>query len=398
MKLGIKDGLKHIFYIELEISGDGINTFFNMCRKKDIIFFDVQHIKAGNNAVRARIARNDFFMIKNLVKAARVHIKVIKKAYPRYYIFRYRQHYSFAYGVLIAFVIIKLLGMFVWKVNFNGNYVYTDEYLKSYIKDMKVYNGNMLKNIDCAYIEECIRNDLDVTWASVEIKGSMVNVYIKENYSMNKEAVKSVYSDGEDIVSSCQGAVKKIITRSGTPLVACGDEVQEGQVLVSGRVAVTDDSGTELYQVDVCPDADILVHTVIAYDDILEREYEYRQYTKRRYSSLIIENNSGLIKLTKPHRRIEQYDIITQKYPLIVAGGIDTGIVIGVENRKEYKVVNDRYNDVQLEDILNERLQMYISHMEQKGVQIMDCRVNIDTTDDRGSCTGELEVLLPVTN
>ena len=69
MKLGIKDGLKHIFYIELEISGDGINTFFNMCRKKDIIFFDVQYIKAGNNAVRARIARNDFFMIKNLVKA-----------------------------------------------------------------------------------------------------------------------------------------------------------------------------------------------------------------------------------------------------------------------------------------------------------------------------------------
>lgn len=55
MKLGIKDGLKHIFYIELEISGDGINTFFNMCRKKDIIFFDVQYIKAGNNAVRARI-------------------------------------------------------------------------------------------------------------------------------------------------------------------------------------------------------------------------------------------------------------------------------------------------------------------------------------------------------
>jgi len=215
---------------------------------------------------------------------------------------------------------------------------------------------------------------------------------------LNKEAVKSVYSDGEDIVSSCQGVVKKIITRSGTPLVACGDEVQEGQVLVSGRVAVTDDSGTELYQVDVCPDADILVHTVIAYDDILEREYGYRQYTKRRYSSLIIENNSGLIKLTKPHRRIEQYDIITQKYPLIVAGGIDTGIVIGVENRKEYKVMNDRYNDVQLEDILNERLQMYISHMEQKGVQIMDCRVNIDTTDDRGSCTGELEVLLPVTN
>ena len=98
MKLGIKDGLKHIFYIELEISGDGINTFFNMCRKKDIIFFDVQHIKAGNNAVRARIARNDFFMIKNLVKAARVHIKVIKKAYPRYYIFRYRQHYSICYN------------------------------------------------------------------------------------------------------------------------------------------------------------------------------------------------------------------------------------------------------------------------------------------------------------
>ena len=78
MKLCIKDGLKHIFYIELEISGDGINTFFNMCRKKDIIFFDVQHIKAGNNAVRARIARNDFFMIKNLVKAAVISSYYVK--------------------------------------------------------------------------------------------------------------------------------------------------------------------------------------------------------------------------------------------------------------------------------------------------------------------------------
>ena len=83
---------------------------------------------------------------------------------------------------------------------------------------------------------------------------------------------------------------------------------------------------------------------------------------------------------------------------MIVAGWIYNGNVNGVFHIKEYKVMNDRYNDVQLEDILNERLQMYISHMEQKGVQIMDCRVNIDTTDDRGSCTGELEVLLPVTN
>ena len=41
---------------------------------------------------------------------------------------------------------------------------------------------------------------------------------------------------------------------------------------------------------------------------------------------------------------------------------------------------------------------MYISHMEQKGVQIMDYRVNIDTTDDRGSCTGEFKILLKVTN
>ena len=48
--------------------------------------------------------------------------------------------------------------------------------------------------------------------------------------------------------------------------------------------------------------------------------------------------------------------------------------------------------------VLTLPISQHISHMEQKGVQIMDCRVNIDTTDDRGSCTGELEVLLPVTN
>ena len=56
--------------------------------------------------------------------------------------------------------------------------------------------------------------------------------------------------------------------------------------------------------------------------------------------------------------------------------------------------MNDRYNDVQLEDILNERLQMYIKHIEQKGVQIIDCRVNIDASEKNYRCTGEIEILV----
>ena len=60
----------------------------------------------------------------------------------------------------------------------------------------------------------------------------------------------------------------------GTPLFLSGDPVSVNQLLVEGIVTVTDDSGVVVKETYVDSDADILVRTVIPYDDHIDVEYE----------------------------------------------------------------------------------------------------------------------------
>ena len=47
-----------------------------------------------------------------------------------------------------------------------------------------------------------------------------------------------------DLIASSDGMITDLVTRSGVPLVHQGDQVKKGDILVLGRIEVTDDSAT----------------------------------------------------------------------------------------------------------------------------------------------------------
>ena len=59
-------------------------------------------------------------------------------------------------------------------------------------------------------------------------------------------------------MAACSGVVTSMITRAGTPKVKPGDEVEKGQILVSGIVDVYNDAKEVVNQRPVSADADIL--------------------------------------------------------------------------------------------------------------------------------------------
>ena len=60
-----------------------------------------------------------------------------------------------------------------------------------------------------------------------------------------------------------------MITRAGTPKVKPGDEVEKGQILVSGIVDVYNDAKEVVNQRPVSADADIFVRVDIPYEEHL---------------------------------------------------------------------------------------------------------------------------------
>lgn len=428
----MKNRHRSIFYIELIIEGEQIKRFINMCRKDDITFIHIQYDREHKDRIIVRMSRNDVLKMKKNIRATHSHIKIIRKNYPRYYIFRYRGHYSFLAGIIIMFICLKVLGMFVWQVDFSGNHMYTDETLRRYMQDKGVTNASLISAIDCDALEEMIRNDFDVTWACVAVKGSRVIVYIKENYSSaekNNEAVmqdKNRNSDiinnvkyyvdsinsanqndnqgennqpeqadikGKCIYSQYDGDVYSIITREGTPVVHIGDSVTAGQLLVDGTVAITDDSGTVIGASKVDSDADIKIKTVIPYEDYIEVSCEDKIFTGKKRYRLILESDYGVVKLGLSSGDDELYDTTVIRHKLYAPGYIDTGVIYGYEVQSEYETFIRERDEEECNGILKQRLDTYIKHIEQKGVQIMECRVNIEASGSYYRCSGELEVL-----
>ena len=397
----MRNHLKYIFYIELVVNGEEIKRFINMCRKDDITFIHIKYDRQHENRIIIRVTRKDFFKLRKYIRLTHVHIKVIKKACPRYYVFRYRTHYSFLAGAFIMFISLKVLGMFVWHIDCYGNYIYTDETIKRYMADNGISCAKLVKTVDCDALEKKIRDDFDVTWACVAVKGSRVIVYIKENYSMNRSLAADTglnYHNNENaydnIYSMYNGNVYSIITREGTPVVHVGDEVSYGQLLVDGMISITDDSGAVTSETYVKPDADILIKTIIPYDDYVDIEYDGKLFTGRKRYRLILENEYGQLKAGPAFNDNVLYDAITEKNKLYMPGNIDSKVMYGLETQCEYDCVIKERDENECRQLLINRLNTYIRHIEQKGVQIMDCRVNIDASDKYYKCSGELEILI----
>ena len=225
-------------YITVTVMTDSIERFLNMCRHKNIGFWKISETEQG---FTANITREDFFQLKDICRKTKTTVRISKRHGIRFLLFRYRRHSSFFIGIAAACIILYSCSLYVWDISFTGNYRYTHSSLCKYLAGQGVYSGMQIRSVDCDSIETALRNDYpDITWVSAEISGTRLIVHIKENDGI-KEDIQTD-STPRDIVATCSGVVTSMITRAGTPKVKPGDEVEKGQILVSGIVDVYNDA------------------------------------------------------------------------------------------------------------------------------------------------------------
>ena len=138
------------------------------------------------------------------------------------------------------------------------------------------------KEADCRKIVKEIRTQYDdVVWVSASLDGSRLKIQIKENEDSFEKEEKKKDENAVDLVASSDGVITKIVTRTGTPQVHVGDTVKKGDILVSGRVEIVNDS-KEVIGYKYChADADIFADTQMEYEDELSASYEEKVYDKK---------------------------------------------------------------------------------------------------------------------
>jgi sporulation protein YqfD len=101
--------------------------------------------------------------------------------------------------------------------------------------------GSKINNLDKDRVENHLTNALDVSYAVVDVKGSVLYVTL---YDKDDGHGLIDLTDPSDIVAHFAGTVSRIVVLQGTARVKVGDKVRKGQTLIKG-VRTFSDGHTE---------------------------------------------------------------------------------------------------------------------------------------------------------
>ena len=216
-------------YVSFKLTGEFPEKFVNNVAKERINLWDLKKI---NGSLYAKVLASDYKLLRSRSRKANSKIKIKKKYGWPFFAFKYKKRIGIIIGTIIFVGILKFLSLYIWNINVYGNELITTSEITAVMKDLGVKPGALKTHINSALLKQEVMSKItDISWMSINLNGSCVNVSIKEKIKSPEIAKK-----GEpcNIVASSEGQIERLESYSGNPIVKEGDAVTKGQILISG--------------------------------------------------------------------------------------------------------------------------------------------------------------------
>lgn len=379
----------------VKLGGDYLERFFNMCRMHDIYLWG---IRRDNEVCFCELYAADFLKLPPLLRKTGTKANVIKKCGLPFYIPFLKKRIIFFVGVVSCLVMLNVVTDYIWAIEYIGNLQVSDDELTDFLEREAIHYGMKRDMLNCAAEEKKLREAFPtVTWTSIYFEGTKLCIEVKENEKAEPTAIET---KGTDLVATDTGTITSIITKNGVPKVKAGDAVEEGQILVEGRVPVYDEAQNIIdYQI-YDADAEIWIQTPLAYEDALANVHPVMCYTGKDANTGFVEafgyHFDGLFFYNLFQKdQSSSYEIIMQKHQAVVLDNIFLPIYYGKINRKGYYLKYLTYEPEEMKYILNSNFEKFISSLKEKGVEIVEKNVKIVQNREYMKMQGDIVVIKP---
>ncbi len=374
----------------VQISGTAPERFINLCCNKQIFIWNL--IQADEGYQFCILARN-YKKLKPIARKTKIVPKIKRKRGLVFILHRYRKRFGFFAGAVICILLIYIMSLNIWDISILGGSKYTPETMLKFLNENQVYTGIQKKKVDCQEIEETIRLTYkDIGWVSAEIRGTRLIIKITET---NMPAPAKPAIEPSHMVATKDAIVKKIITRSGTPMVKIGDVVKKGDILVSGINTIMDDFGVELSREPVVADADIRCSSYYDYKDVFSMNYTYKNYSGKSKKGYYITLFEKKLFLYNPSNSYGIYDIIVNEKTLHITDSFYLPFRFGEIQTREYFEEKRKYSEEEAQSIAKEHLKRYFDKLILKNVLITENNVKITIENNKCITTGRIIVEEP---
>ena len=255
---------------------------------RSVEFDDLLSERRVEGEYQCSLFLKDFYRLRGCARGKGVRLRICERRGLPFFLQRNRKRWYAAAGLSSFFLLLYIMSLFIWDIHFQGNHHYTADTLVRYLDTQDVRYGMKKKKINCEELEAGMREAFpQITWVSARVSGTRLVIQIKENKII--QAKTTVKEDPCDLVSDVTGTITYIMVRQGIPKVKKGEEIQQGQVLVSGRVPVIGDDEQEISAFYVQSQGEILAETVETYEKELPLTRDVRYPTgRKRYGLRLI--------------------------------------------------------------------------------------------------------------
>lgn len=374
-------------YVKLRLHGYSPERFLNLCNARGLELWGLVCNRDGDYEFYMTV--DGYRRVKPLVRKAQVRLRIIGRFGIPFFVHTYRNRWYFAAGLGSFFLVLYLMSLFIWDIQFEGNYRYTCDTLTRYLDSQNIDYGMRKSKINCEDLEASIRTSFpEITWVSARVSGTRLLIHIKEN-----EVLSAVPEKDEtpcDLVASQSGVITSMVVRQGTAQVSVGDEVEEGQVLVSSRVPIIGDSEEEINAYMVHADADVVARTRRTYEKTLPLLHTERVMTGRRRRGWYIKAGKWSFTFLLPAKGQGEWDFAMDEQQLKLFSNFYLPVYIGDIKGKEMVSYERNYTKEELEHISKAINYQFVKNLEEKGVQILENNDRIETSVSECRIKGEL--------
>lgn len=268
--MNLEEGIKKINgTVEVEIEGFFTERYINLCKINNIKIWDIKTI--GGGVVRFCIAIKDFKKLRPITKKTKCKVKILSKKGIYFKLFKYRKR-RLAFLLLTIFIALCVISTtFIWNVEIIGNSYISNEEIYSALNESGISVGKSKLGINTKKIITNLRVLVpDIAWAGIDIEGTNAYISIVEKTKLPQSAINE--NSIGDIISDKSGIIEKIVAENGTPILKAGEYVEEGRILIEGKIY-----SNTLETKDVTAKGIVTLNTEYEY----KNEYNYKIYEKQ---------------------------------------------------------------------------------------------------------------------
>ncbi len=210
-------------YLIVELKGNALERLFNKMSSKEIELWDIKRVRHG---FCFKMKARDYSRIRPILRYRKCTVRITKKKGLPFLVYRSKQRKAFFIGIMIFFMLLKILTSIVWFIEIEGNEIVSSDDLQSVILSSGIQRGSWIKDIDLLNLEKTILKEIPkILWIDASLKGTRLQIKIVEKKLFDKTELT-------DIIATNSGIITQMIVFKGKSMVQEGDIVQKGQLLI----------------------------------------------------------------------------------------------------------------------------------------------------------------------